>query len=232
MRPLRDDPRDLDDLALGERQVLDEGARIDRAHAEPGKDRIRFFRHASAVDQAEPSPRLAANEQVLGDCHPRQERELLEDGPDPERVRALGTVHLDSLPVDADFARIRAQPAAEELDQRALAGAVFADKSVHLTLARREGCAVQRPDAAERLREPKPLKGRRRRFSGGAGRRPHVVALGSLTSSRPGQGFPSVAASTHSFTVAFGPLSVKSAKKLSGRFGNTVTPTFTVSLVT
>ena len=48
----------------------------------------------------------------------------------------------------------------------------------------------------------------------------------------PGQGVPSVAAAWHSTTVAFGPESVKSAKKLSGRSGKTVSPTFTVSDVT
>ena len=45
----------------------------------------------------------------------------------------------------------------------------------------------------------------------------------------PGHGVPSVAASWHRITVALGPESVKSAKKLSGRSGNTVSPTFTVS---
>lgn len=48
----------------------------------------------------------------------------------------------------------------------------------------------------------------------------------------PGQGVPFSAASTQILTVAFGPLSVKSSKKLSGRLGKTVSPTFTVLSVT
>ena len=72
----------------------------------------------------------------------------------------------------------------------------------------------------------------RRRFALRFGRRPHVVAEGRLTSSLPWQGLPSVAASAHSVRIGWGPLSVKSSKKLSGRSGNTVSPTLTVSLVT
>jgi len=43
-----------------------------------------------------------------------------------------------------------------------------------------------------------------------------------LTFSVPGQGVPSVAAFWQRMTVALGPESVKSAKKLSGRSGKTV----------
>src|SRR5258706_14179393 len=55
---------------------------------------------------------------------------------------------------------------------------------------------------------------------------------GRRTLSVPGHGVPLSAAWTQSATVAFGPESVKSAKKLSGRFGNTVAPDFTVLFVT
>src|SRR5436309_3052560 len=56
--------------------------------------------------------------------------------------------------------------------------------------------------------------------------------LGNRTSSLPGQAVPCSAASTQICTVALGPLSVKSAKKLLGRFLKVVTPSFTVSWVT
>ena len=48
----------------------------------------------------------------------------------------------------------------------------------------------------------------------------------------PGQAAPVNAAWTQISTVAFGPESVKSAKKLSASFGKTVTPFFTVFCVT
>ena len=50
--------------------------------------------------------------------------------------------------------------------------------------------------------------------------------------SEPGQGLPVRAACTQMTTVALGPESVKSAKKLSGSFGNAVSPFLTVLSVT
>src|SRR5581483_7567520 len=71
---------------------------------------------------------------------------------------------------------------------------------------------------------------------GGRSPRPPPVArsyfVGRFTFRGPGQGFPLNAAWTQIFTVAFGPESVKSVKKLSGRFGKTVIPVLTVFSVT
>ena len=50
------------------------------------------------------------------------------------------------------------------------------------------------------------------------------MSVPRLTLSVPGHGVPSVAASWQRMTVALGPESVKSAKKLSGRSGKTVSP--------
>ena len=58
------------------------------------------------------------------------------------------------------------------------------------------------------------------------------LTSGAGPSDTPGQGLPVSAALTQMTSVALGPESVKSAKKLSGRVGNTVRPCLTVLSVT
>src|SRR6185437_10853365 len=200
------------------------------ANAEAREDRTGLFGHARTVDQAERAPRLAPDQQVLGHRHPRQKRQLLEHGPDAAAMRDVGAAEFDTLTRQAHFAGVRMQPASEDLDKRALARTVFADESVHFPAPRSERGTVQGLDAAEGLGQLDAFDRRSGRPAGGVGHSSH--AEGRFTLSSPGHGFPSVAASTHSFTVAFAPLSVKSAKKLSGRFSKTVSPFLTVSFVT
>src|SRR5579875_811832 len=230
---LDDHAHDLDDLPLREREVLDEGARIDVLDAERCQHRLSLVLHAPPVDEAEAAARLAAQQQVLGDAHPGEEGELLEHRPGAARMGLVGTAQRDRLALDADLAPIGAQPSAHDLDEGALSRAVLADEGVHLARRGGKGGVREGADAAEGLGEPDGFDRRDGRWGAVAGgRRHHGHAAGRFTLRLPGQALPSSAPSTHILTVAFGPLSVKSAKKLSGSFGKTVSPSFTVSLVT
>src|SRR6185437_13870478 len=120
---------------------------------------------------------------------------------------------------------------------RAKGGAARRPRSYGLGPRLSRGCAPPCPAGRPRDRHSgdRPA-GRRRRNGAGADplrrTRAPAHALGSVTASRPAQALPSSAASAQSFSIGLTPPSVKSVKKLSGRFGNTVSPAFTVSLVT
>ncbi len=135
---LSDDPNDFYDLALGEREVLDERARVNVLDAHADKERLRRIDHAAAIDETHSPARLTQDQEVLRHRHPRQQSELLEDRPHAERMRAVRPAQFDGLANDADLAGVRTQTASQELDERALAGAVFADKSVNLASLRQE----------------------------------------------------------------------------------------------
>ena len=104
----------------------------------------------AALDQATCAAGLASREQVLRDRHPREERELLKDHADAvgagsgcDRVR-------DVLAVEAHDARLGSDDAAEDLDQRALAGAVLADERVYLAELSGQVACGEGAHAAER----------------------------------------------------------------------------------
>ena len=80
-------------------------------------------------DQPEPA-RLAAERQVLGHRHRRDEIDFLIDRADAERPRLAGRADLDRVAVEADLALVAAQGAGHDLDQRRLAGAVLAHQRV------------------------------------------------------------------------------------------------------
>lgn len=167
---------------------------------------------------------------ILGDTHPGQQRQLLEDGADAAARRARRARKPHRAALEQDAAGVRGEPPAEYLDERRFPRPVLADERVHLAGARGERGGAQRLHAAERL--ARPARGDRSGRLPLRRRRPAHAVGGSRMSRLPAQGLPVSAASTQIFTVASGPLSVKSAKKLSGRSGNTVSPTFTVAFVT
>ena len=73
-----------------------------------------------------------AQEHVLGDGQIGEEARLLVHDCDPELAGLRGTVERDRLPVQQDLAGVRLVHTREDLDQRALAGAVLADERVDL----------------------------------------------------------------------------------------------------
>ena len=127
--------------------------------ASPSRAKIASASRANpaALDEAQRAARLASDEQVLRDRHRGEQGQLLEDRPSAQRVRVLRAPEFDRPALDTNGALVGPKPAAEDLDQRRLAGAVLADERVHLPRAGGEGGGVERQDASERLDEIEPL---------------------------------------------------------------------------
>ena len=79
------------------------------------------------------------------------QREVLVDGVDPLRARVAHRVQLDLLAVEQDPALVGLVVAAQDLDQRRLAGAVVAEQPEHLALLEVQADVAQRRDRAEAL---------------------------------------------------------------------------------
>ena len=101
-----------------------------------------------------------AQEDVLGNREVRKQPRLLVDDGDPELARTRWSGDLDSGAVKRDLAGVGLVDAGQDLDEGALAGAVFADEGVDLGRQQRQGNAVQRLGGAEALRDAHQL-GRR-----------------------------------------------------------------------
>ena len=203
------DPHDLDDLALGQRDVLDQRAadRCARCRCRPASPPPACAMRRR-LDQA--AARRAARGRAAGSPPPSSRAAGSAPGtPSRRRARARrsGPLSWTRLPRDADVAGIRPQPAAEKFDQRALAGAVLADQRMHSRRHGGEGSA--RPAPARRrtdLREADALDGRRARFACSAGRwhscRSRQAEIDVELAAA--QGLPFIAASTHSSAIGCG----------------------------
>src|SRR3984885_15516990 len=82
--------------------------------------------------------RFASEEQVLGDCEVRDERELLEYRGDSGRHRIARTVEIKDAAGEMNFAGVRSMNAGEQLHQSRLAGAVLARDRVNRPGSARE----------------------------------------------------------------------------------------------
>ncbi len=114
-----------------------------------------------------------AEEQVEVHRELRDQREILVDRLDPVCAGGLDRVEADALAADDDVAPVLLVEAAQDLDERALAGAVVADEPEHLALAEDEVDAAEDDERTEALRHAADLErelgrhGRgRRRFCG------------------------------------------------------------------
>ena len=230
-------PDQLDDLPLGDREVGRDGAAVDVVDAVAPQDRRRRRRQPAPPDQARAGPGADR-------CSSRFSATVRSGSSDsswnavatPSWRRAAGsTTRRTGCPKISTVAPVGADQSTEDLDQRALAGAVLAGERVDLSGTRRERRVPKSLDPAEGAVDT----GRPYREDLGSGTGPGssradrqpsresrmVMTVPRLTSSvLPGHGVPSVAASWQRMTVASGPESVKSAKKLSGRSGKTVSP--------
>ena len=112
--------------------------------------------------------RGVAEEDVLGDGELGEEQELLVDGGD---AAAGGLARGDGgelLVAEADAAAVGGVGAGDDLDERRLAGAVFAEERVDLAGAEVEGDVVQHADAGEGLGDAADRDERPRAFRIGA----------------------------------------------------------------
>jgi hypothetical protein len=110
--------------------------------------------------QPEPA-RLAAEGQILGHRHGRDQVDLLINRADAERARFAGRTDLDRTAVDADFTLVATHRAGHDLDEGGLAGAVFAHQRVDFAGSDVKIDMIERSDAGKRLRYAEHFNPRR-----------------------------------------------------------------------
>ena len=93
---------DLDQLRLSDGEAVHAPRRGNR-EAEVVENRLRRRIHFAEVDPAEPTRRLAAEKDILGDRHLRNRAQFLLDDGDARRQRLRGTAKLDLAAVAPDF---------------------------------------------------------------------------------------------------------------------------------
>ncbi len=128
-----EESRDLDELALPDRERLDRGAELHVTEAELVEDLARALRQAApAVHERHVH---AAEVDVVLHAELGDEAELLVDERDPVRLGVLRVPQGELLPLEADHALVGPDEPHEGLDERALPRAVVAADCVHLARA-------------------------------------------------------------------------------------------------
>ena len=150
-RPGDQRPRDLDELALGERQGADRPAQ-GHVEAEVGEDRPRAGGHLAPAHER-PAARLAHREQVGQDVEVLEQAELLGDDRDAVAGGVRGARERHRAAVEAHRPGVGAHRARDDLHERRLPGAVLADEGVDRAGPHAQARAVERADAAVRLRD-------------------------------------------------------------------------------
>src|SRR5439155_27370414 len=141
--------RDLDHLLLCDAELAYFGLGIDVGVEAAEQCPSLLVEPARVDDEWDASTRLSADEDVLGRGQVRHEAELLMDDADAELLRGTrsGDVHVGAL--QADPPGVHAVDAGEDLHERRLAGAVFADERVDLTSTKLEVRVAEGVDAGE-----------------------------------------------------------------------------------
>jgi len=157
--------RNLDELALGDRQVGDQRARA-KGGTEPLEHFATGLRHGLAVDHTMAAD-LHAEMDVLGHSEVRGECQLLVDDRDAVRLGSERPVDGHGLAVNADLAAgVGLIGAGQHLHQRGLAGAVLAHQGVYLARIDGELHVGERPDPGKGLGDAAHLEdGLRRRHA-------------------------------------------------------------------
>ena len=139
---------DLDHLLLGGAEIAYPRVRgdVDLEVAEHLGDALPG---GTPVEPISPPERFIAEEDVFLDGHGRNQIEFLVDRADAERPRLTWTGDAHDLAADDDLPGVTGQGAAQNVDERRLAGAVLADQAVNLALAEFERKIVERPDAGK-----------------------------------------------------------------------------------
>ncbi len=152
--------RDRDRLPLAAGELLGLGVDARHAHLDLVEVLAGELPHRPLVEEAKRAhPRqLVAQEQVQVDRELRDQREVLVDGLDPVCAGVLDRVEVDALAADDHVAPVLLVEAAQDLDERALAGSVVADEPEHLALAQDEVDAAEDDERAEALRHAAHLE--------------------------------------------------------------------------
>ena len=147
-------------LSLCEPEPRHQRARVER-HPEIGQQPRRPSVQFGPVDEATPPDRRRAKKDVFRDREMRNEVELLIDHADAERQRVARAPDLDSPSVDPNVAGVLRVGTAEDLHQRRLPCAVFAEQHVDGARLQRQVDAVERDDTGKCLTDPPHLEDRR-----------------------------------------------------------------------
>ena len=155
---------DRDDLALAAGQHPDLG--LDRGHGDLVllEEGPRLALHRLAVDEPAASRELA-EEHVGGDVEHLDQGQILEDGSHASAPGVGGTAERDAVAGDPDLTVVLVVDAADDLDERGLAGAVVAEDGQHLPGVGGQVDAGESGEVAEPLGDAAQLK------VGGAGAR-------------------------------------------------------------
>ena len=128
---------DLDQLLLGHGDAAHRGGDIHVLQLQPFEDLARLGVHLLPVQPGKPSPaplKLLPEEDVLRHGQRWHEVELLVDDADAQRHGLAGPGNADGLSVYGNLTLIGAVHAAQDLDQRGLSRAVFADQGMDFAL--------------------------------------------------------------------------------------------------
>ena len=119
--------QDLDPLLKADRELADQGVRID---LEPvrGAD-LRHLRPGRLLALGEQRAAFTPEHHILEHCHGRDQHEVLVHHADAVVDGVRGAGHPDRLPVDQNLAAVGGVEPVEDGDQGRLAGAVLSDDS-------------------------------------------------------------------------------------------------------
>ena len=143
----------LPGLRLGHVDAADPLQRRQRALAQRALVAVGPRARQHRADDAGAAEALGSHHHVLADGQAGEEADALQRPGDPQRGQPVGADPVKRLPAPAHRARRRLDEAADDVEQRRLAGAVGADDAEHLALRDLERDAVQRGDAAKRHRD-------------------------------------------------------------------------------
>ena len=127
-RPASERLRDLDQLALRDRQGVDAPSRVD-LEADRGEQLAGGGVHRPPVDEQAALARSPAEQQVLRDAQLADERKLLRDHRDAELLRVQGAAGGELPPRDRHGAGVGRDRAGYDPHHRRLAGPVLADEA-------------------------------------------------------------------------------------------------------
>ena len=143
-------PGDLDDLLLGDGAGVNRGLERDGVVLQLGECLAGQGPALAAVDPAVAS-RFFAQQDVLLDAEVRCQVEFLVDHRDPASTRVQRVRRPEGRALEFDVARVRHIGPAENLHQRALAGAIFADQRVDFARPDLQRDILERTRGAEAL---------------------------------------------------------------------------------
>ncbi len=152
----REGLRDFDELLTADRQVADEGRRIE-VESDPVEKRPGTRRDLALVDET-PFHRLPSEEEIGSDAEIRRQVQFLVDQGDAPGEPLLDGTDLHRLPVEPDFPGVRSLHPREDLHERAFPGAVLTEHGHHLARSDGETHVVEGAHSGKGLPDSRDLQ--------------------------------------------------------------------------